>query len=155
MVFNGIIYIHTSFSPYKADFIELQLVIVVFKIMLKSHIISGITMLCLFLCLEATAQQEGMASFYADNFVGRKMANGDIYNPEELTCAHPTAPLGSLMKVARADNPEQSVIVRVVDRGPYVKGRIIDLSKRAARELGILRLGIAEVVVGIIKNPLD
>ena len=59
------------------------------------------------------------------------------------------------MKVARADNPDQSVIVRVVDRGPYVKGRIIDLSKRAARELGILHLGVAEVVVGLVKSPLD
>jgi rare lipoprotein A len=59
------------------------------------------------------------------------------------------------MKIARKDCPEQSVIVRVVDRGPYVKGRIVDLSKRAAEELGILHLGIAEVVVGLIKKPGD
>ena len=123
--------------------------------MLKSHIISGIAMLCLFLCQKAVAQEEGVASFYADSFVGRKMANGHAYNPEELTCAHPTAPLGSIMKVARIDDPNQSVIVRVVDRGPYVKGRIIDLSLRAARELGILHVGIAEVVVGLVKSPID
>ena len=122
---------------------------------MKSHIISGMIMLCVLLCHEAKAQQEGVASFYADSFVGRKMANGDIYNPEELTCAHPTAPLGSIMKIARVDCPDQSVIVRVVDRGPYVKGRIVDLSKRAARELGILQIGITDVVVGLIKSPLD
>jgi rare lipoprotein A len=106
-------------------------------------------------CQKAYAQEEGIASYYADFFVGRKMANGTAYNPEELTCAHLTAPLGSIMKIARKDCPEQSVIVRVVDRGPYVKGRIVDLSKRAAEELGILHLGIAEVVVGLIKKPGD
>lgn len=110
-------------------------------------------MLCLFLCQKVYSQQQGVASYYSDWFDGRQMANGKIYNPNELTCAHPTAPLGSLMKIALRDCPEQSVIVRVVDRGPYVKGRIVDLSKRAARELGILQMGIANVVVGIIKNP--
>jgi len=112
-------------------------------------------MLTMLVCQNAYAQEEGIASYYADFFVGRTMANGTAYNPEELTCAHLTAPLGSIMKIARKDCPEQSVIVRVVDRGPYVKGRIVDLSKRAAEELGILHLGIAEVVVGLIKKPGD
>ena len=112
-------------------------------------------MLFLFVCQTGYTQESGVASYYADFFEGRKMANGDRYNPEELTCAHPTAPLGSIMKIARIDCPDRSVIVRVVDRGPYVKGRIIDLSKRAARELGILHLGIADVVVGLVKNPTD
>lgn len=122
---------------------------------MKSHIISGIFMLCFLLCQKAYSQEEGIASFYADSFDGQMMANGAFYNPEELTCAHPTAPLGSIMKIARKDNPDQSVIVRVVDRGPYVKGRIVDLSKRAAKELGMLHMGIADVVVGIIKKPGD
>ncbi len=120
---------------------------------MKSHIISGILMLCLFLCQKAIGQEQGVASYYADSFDGQMMANGSVYDPDELTCAHPTAPLGSIMKIARKDNPDQSVIVRVVDRGPYVKGRIVDLSKRAARELGILHMGIADVVVGLIKSP--
>ncbi len=81
------------------------------------------------------------------------MSNGERYDPEGLTCAHPTAPLGSIMKIARKDNPNFSVIVTVTDRGPYIKGRIIDLSRRAARELGILDSGISEVVVALIKKP--
>ena len=112
-------------------------------------------MLTLLVCQKAYAQEEGVASFYADWFTGRTMANGDAYNPKELTCAHLTAPLGSIMKITRKDCPDQSVIVRVVDRGPYVKGRIVDLSKSAAEQLGILHLGIAEVVVGLIKRPTD
>lgn len=119
---------------------------------MKSHIISGILMLCLLLCSKVYSQQAGIASYYADWFDGRMMANGNNYNPNELTCAHLTAPLGSLIKIALRDCPEQSVIVRVVDRGPYVKGRIVDLSKRAAKDLGILQMGIADVVVGLVKN---
>lgn len=105
------------------------------------------------MAVPAFAQEEGIASYYADGLVGLKMANGDRYDPEDLTCAHPTAPMGSIMKVARKDNPNQSVMVIVSDRGPYVKGRIIDLSKRAARELGLLEKGITDVVVGLIKKP--
>jgi rare lipoprotein A len=107
------------------------------------------------LCLSTSAsgQQEGYASFYADALKGRKMANGDRYDPEELTCAHPSAPMGSVIKVARKDNPDQSVMVIVSDRGPYVEGRIIDLSKKAAKELGIIQDGISEVVVALIKMP--
>lgn len=81
------------------------------------------------------------------------MSNGERYDPESLTCAHPTALLGSIMKIVRKDNPNFSVIVTVTDRGPYIKGRIIDLSRRAARELGILDAGISEVVVVLIKKP--
>ena len=110
-------------------------------------------MLLLFVSQMANAQEQGVASYYADRFEGQKMANGNAYDPDQLTCAHPTAPLGSIMKITRKDCPDQSVIVRVVDRGPYVKGRIVDLSKSAAKELGILHLGIAEVVVGLIKRP--
>lgn len=81
------------------------------------------------------------------------MANGDRYDPEDLTCAHLTYPLGTILKVARKDNPDHSVMVIVVDRGPYIKGRSIDLSKRAARELGILENGLAEVVIALVKKP--
>lgn len=102
---------------------------------------------------QVNGQQEGYASFYADALKGRKMANGDRYDPEELTCAHPSAPMGSVIKVARKDNPDQSVMVIVADRGPYVEGRIIDLSKKAAKELGIIQDGISEVVVALIKMP--
>ena len=78
------------------------------------------------------------------------MANGEVYNPDILSCAHPTAPLGSFLKVSRRDHPGYSIIVKVTDRGPYVKGRIIDLSKRAAKELDILHQGIADVVIAYL-----
>lgn len=115
--------------------------------------ISLMGILCLFLTTAAYSQEKGIASFYTDALKGKKMANGNRYNPEELTCAHPSAPMGSIIKVARQDNPDQSVMVVVTDRGPYVDGRIIDLSKRAAEELGILDTGISEVVVALIKKP--
>ncbi|MEO5906012.1 MAG: septal ring lytic transglycosylase RlpA family protein [Saprospiraceae bacterium] len=121
--------------------------------MIKSHVISSIVFVCLLMCKKGISQEHGIASYYADFFNGRKMANGDRYDPNLYTCAHPTAPIGTIIKVVRKDNPEQSVIVTVSDRGPFVKGRIIDLSKQAAAELGILHIGIAEVVIAMIKRP--
>jgi len=90
--------------------------------------------------------QSGKASFYSKKFTGRKTANGERLHHDSLTCAHKTYPFGTLLKVT---NPENGVhvIVRVTDRGPYVKGRIIDLSVRAAKELGIFAQGIAPVIV--------
>jgi rare lipoprotein A len=119
----------------------------------KPMIIFSIGILCLVFSFSAFSQEAGIASYYHDGLTGYKMANGARYNPNELTCAHPTAPLGSIMKIARKDNPNISVIVTVSDRGPYVDGRIIDLSKRAACELDILDSGITEVVVALIKKP--
>ena len=113
-------------------------------------LITGI--LCLFLSLPASSQEVGLASFYHNGLTGFRMANGERYDPDDLTCAHPTFPIGSILKVARKDNPDHSVMVIVTDRGPYVKGRIIDLSRRAAKELGILDSGIAEVAVALIKK---
>lgn len=90
--------------------------------------------------------QSGKASFYSKKSTGRKTANGERLHHDSLTCAHKTYPFGTLLKVT---NPENGVhvIVRVTDRGPYVKGRIIDLSVRAAKELGIIAQGIAPVIV--------
>lgn len=121
--------------------------------MIKSHVISSIVFVCLCVCQNGIAQEHGVASYYADFFDGRKMANGERYDPNLYTCAHPTAPIGTIIKVARKDNPEQSVIVTVSDRGPFIKGRIIDLSKQAASDLGILHIGITHVVVAIIRRP--
>lgn len=114
---------------------------------------SIIGILCLFITTAATSQETGIASYYHDGLKGFRMANGQRYNPENLTCAHPTYPLGSILKVARIDNPDQSVMVTVVDRGPYIKGRIIDLSRRAAREMDMLHHGITEVVIALVKRP--
>ena len=96
--------------------------------------------------LNAQGVQTGKASFYAKKFTGRKTASGERLHHDSLTCAHKTYPFGTMLKVTNPAN-NQSVIVRVIDRGPYVKGRIIDLSVRAAREIGIISQGIAPVIV--------
>ena len=118
--------------------------------MIKSHVISSIVLLCLLFCIDAKGQSSGVASYYSDVFDGRKMANGVLYNPDLLTFAHPTAPLGSFLKVSRRDHPGYSVIVKVSDRGPFIKGRVIDLSKRAAKELDLLHQGITNVVIAYL-----
>lgn len=90
--------------------------------------------------------QRGTASYYAKSWTGRKTANGERLHHDSLTCAHKTYPFGTLLKVSNPANG-LSVIVKVTDRGPYVKGRVVDLSVRAAKELGILSQGIAPVIV--------
>lgn len=120
-----------------------------------SRIITIIAGLCLFMSASAYSQEVGIASYYHDSLAGSKMANGDRYDPEDLTCAHMKYPLGSILKVARKSNPEHSVMVIVTDRGPYIKGRVIDLSKRAAREIGILSDGLGEVIIALVKKPME
>lgn len=119
----------------------------------RSLIRSFTGVLCLFITLSVSAQDSGIASYYHDGLTGYKMANGERYDPEDLTCAHPYYPLGSILKVARRSNPDRSIMVMVTDRGPFVSGRIVDLSKRAAREIGLLQPGIAEVVVALVRMP--
>ena len=97
--------------------------------------------------------QTGKASFYARKFTGRRTASGEKMHHDSLTCAHRTYPFGTKLKVTNPANG-QSVIVRVTDRGPYVKGRIIDLSARAAREIGIIAQGIAPVIVERYNPPI-
>ena len=99
-----------------------------------------------FSLLNAQSVQTGKASYYPKKFTGRRTASGERLHHDSLTCAHRTYPFGTLLKVTNPANGKH-VIVRVTDRGPYVKGRIIDLSVRAARELGIIAQGIAPVTV--------
>jgi rare lipoprotein A len=99
------------------------------------------------LSLTALAQvQSGKASFYAKKFTGRKTASGERMHHDSLTCAHRTYPFGTILRVTNPANGKH-VLVRVTDRGPYVRGRVIDLSMRAAREIGIIAQGIAPVIV--------
>ncbi|MBR4480780.1 MAG: septal ring lytic transglycosylase RlpA family protein [Prevotella sp.] len=100
----------------------------------------------LFPLLYAQSVQTGKASYYAQKFSGRRTASGERLHHDSLTCAHRTYPFGTMLRVTNPANGKE-VIVRVTDRGPYVKGRIIDLSVRAARELGIISQGIAPVIV--------
>ena len=76
----------------------------------------------------------GKASYYAGRFLGKKTASGELYHPDSLTAAHKTLPFGSKVKVTNMYN-DISVIVKVNDRGPFIEGRIIDLSRNAAYSL--------------------
>ena len=112
---------------------------------LKNKIV--LTTLTLLISFTALAQTErGKASYYSKSWSGRKTATGERLHHDSLTCAHKTYPFGTLLKVTNPVNG-LSVIVKVTDRGPYVKGRVVDLSVRAAKELGILAQGIAPVIV--------
>jgi len=96
--------------------------------------------------------QKGVASYYRDAFHGRKTASGEVYNKRILSAAHKSLPLGTKVRVTKVSNGK-SVVVRVNDRGPFVKGRIIDLSRRAARDLGIINSGVAKVQVEVLSVP--
>jgi rare lipoprotein A len=97
---------------------------------------------------------QGTASYYGGKFHGRKTASGERFNQEALTAAHKTLPLGTQVRVTNLRNGE-SVDVKINDRGPYHKGRVIDLSKGAARELGMLGAGTAKVKVELIAKKGD
>jgi rare lipoprotein A len=106
------------------------------------------------LSFTALAQTErGEASYYSKSWTGRKTADGGRLHHDALTCAHRTYPFGTLVRVTNPANG-LSVIVTVTDRGPYVRGRVVDLSVRAAKELGILSQGIAPVIVERMKFTL-
>lgn len=90
--------------------------------------------------------QQGQASYYGTRHHGRKTASGEPFNMHALTAAHRTLPFGSRVRVTNLHN-QKSVVVRINDRGPYAKGRIIDLSEQAARELNMIHAGVARVKV--------
>lgn len=93
---------------------------------------------------------EGMASYYADRFHGRRTASGERFDKFALTAAHPTLPFGSLVRVTNPRNGQQ-VVVRINDRGPFSGGRVIDLSRAAAEEIGIVASGHALVELALIE----
>lgn len=95
--------------------------------------------------------QFGVASFYGGSFHGKPTASGDIYSQNGLTAAHKTLPLGTIVKVTNEKN-KRSIFVKINDRGPYVKGRIIDMSTKAAEILGFRNKGTAYVKVEVV-NP--
>lgn len=100
-------------------------------------------------------KQSGMASWYGAKFHGRRTANGSIYNMYEYTAAHKRLPFGSLVQVTNLKN-NKTVIVKITDRGPFAHGRIIDLSKAAAEEIGLTRSGVAPVKIqtlNLAKTP--
>ncbi len=96
----------------------------------------------------------GIASWYGPGFHGKLTANGEKYNQKAMTAAHKTLPLPTLVKVENLENGK-SVVVRVNDRGPYSKGRIIDLTEVAARRLGMIDKGTARVRVSVLSEDPD
>ena len=115
--------------------------------MMKSLLLSALFILSGIGCLAQI--QTGKASFYADKFEGRPTASGEKYKHSKLTAAHKSLPFGTKVKVTNVAN-NQSVEVIINDRGPYVDGRIIDLSKSAAEKLGFISQGLAEVQVEVL-----
>jgi rare lipoprotein A len=96
--------------------------------------------------------ERGKASFYHGRFHGRLTANGERYDQEALTAAHRTLPFGTVVQVTNLTNGK-SIVLRVNDRGPFVQGRVIDVSRRAARELGFLKAGVVDAEVQILERP--
>jgi rare lipoprotein A len=90
------------------------------------------------------------ASWYGPGFHGRKTANGEVYDQMSFTAAHKSLKFGTLLKITNLKN-SKSVVVRINDRGPYIHGRDLDLSKAAALELGMVRKGVAKIRVEEIK----
>ena len=95
--------------------------------------------------------QTGFASWYGSDFNGRKTASGEHYDPEEMTAAHRTLPFGTFVRVINLRN-NKSVIVRITNRGPFVRGRIIDVSRAAARRLNMTKSGVTRVRVEVIQK---
>ncbi|WP_127142592.1 septal ring lytic transglycosylase RlpA family protein [Pelagibacterium montanilacus] len=109
------------------------------------------------LAISTTAAQEtavvqtlsGVASWYGGKFHGRTTANGETYNMHAMTAAHKTLPFGTQVVVTNQNNG-RSVVVRINDRGPYAGGRIIDLSREAANQIGMINAGTASVKVEVL-----
>jgi len=94
--------------------------------------------------------QKGIASYYGSDFNGKRTASGEIYDMNGMSAAHRTLPFDTILEVTNLDN-DRKILVRVNDRGPFVQGRIIDLSVGAAKELGMFLTGTAEVELRVRK----
>lgn len=101
---------------------------------------------------KTTKHQVGKASWYGGYHHGRKTANGERFNMNALTAAHKTLPFGSIVKVTDL-NTGKHVNVRITDRGPFHGNRILDLSKAAAKQLGILKSGVGRVELNVLSTP--
>jgi rare lipoprotein A len=114
---------------------------------------SFLSLLVIFLSFLAPCiAEEGYASFYAGKFQGRQTASGEIFDTGKYTAAHKTLPFGTIARVTNLDNGK-STVVRINDRGPFVAGRIIDLSRAAAQEIDMVKTGIARVSLEVIQAP--
>jgi rare lipoprotein A len=107
---------------------------------------------CACLMPMTAAATEGMASYYGKGFHGRRTASGKRFDQHAMTAAHRTLRFGTRLRVTHLRN-QRSVVVTVNDRGPFVKGRVIDLSRAAASRLGMLSSGVARVRIEVLDGP--
>lgn len=103
---------------------------------------------------DADDQMTGYASWYGPGFEGNKTASGELYNPDEMTAAHKVLPMNTWVQVTNLEN-DRSVVVRINDRGPFKKDRVIDLSRKGADALGFLNQGTTKVTLKVIRYPKD
>lgn len=99
----------------------------------------------------AARGEVGLASYYGAEYGGRATASGDRFDPHRLTAAHRTLPFGTRVRVTNLDNGK-TVVVTITDRGPFRRGRVIDVSERAARKLGFTRQGSARVRLAVLSD---
>lgn len=123
----------------------------------KQAIAAGCVAICLSSCASSAPAfgergytEEGKASYYARKFQGRDMANGEPYRRGRMTAAHRTLPLGTKVKVTNV-RTNKSVKVKITDRGPFISGRIVDLSEKAARRLDFIKAGVVPVELKVIQ----
>ena len=118
------------------------------------YLISVVALLGLVLLYQVAGPyyEVGIASWYGPGFDGNYTANGEIYDMNGISAAHKTLPFGTIVRVVEFSTGK-SIVVRINDRGPFIEGRIIDLSKGAARELGIIDKGITKVGLRIVRWP--
>ncbi len=109
---------------------------------------------CSLLQAQKDFKQEGMCSYYGEKFNGFPTASGEKYNMKALTGAHQQLPFNTLVRVTNLDN-QKSVIVKINDRGPYARGRIIDLSKAAAQSIDMIRKGFVHVKIEVVNNAQE
>lgn len=116
----------------------------------SSRLVIALCILCTAFSTSMHAQFliKGKASYYHDALHGNQMSNGDYYHRDSMTCAHLKLPFGTMLKVRNLRNNKE-VIVEVTDRGPYAKKYILDLSRAAAKKLGIIGIGFAPVEISI------
>lgn len=121
--------------------------------MLKKLLVAMGVVLALPTMVNAKNYQTGTASYYADFFNGRLTANGERFNNAYVyTAAHKTLPFGTKVRVTNLKN-KRSIVVRINDRGPFVKGRVIDLTRSGAKKLGFEKQGLAKVQLDIVYSP--
>ena len=106
-------------------------------------------LMCNFIFAQIGFTEKGYSTYYSDKFHGRPTASGEKYDKNELTCAHKTLPFNTMLKVTNLNN-KKSVIVRVIDRGPFRAGYHTDLSRKAAEQIDMINAGVCPVTVEVV-----